>query len=253
MQLLAAEPITRPVDLRTPGIVDGARVTQDLLDQLVWSTHALDRFCERVNPSLVRGQAREQLKLLASRVGRVSVLPPAWALGTGGHETLFFLRFGDEIALPVSLTSEQAARAHGTSKPYVVTTCLTRNWLHQSLPDLREGMLASSIMFSRACQRKFRERVAAQPDGADIAAWQELWDLTAAHGRLAERPPAWVDTEERKADMYLLIGEEIVIPVVHADLSLARADRKPKPLVALTVFTRWHALEQQQAAAVSWM
>src|SRR4051812_18838316 len=71
-------------------------------DHLGISDHAVDRYIERVKPTLTRREATKDLRRLARSVGSITTERPDW-VGEACHVDGWLL-LGDDIALPVLKT-----------------------------------------------------------------------------------------------------------------------------------------------------
>lgn len=100
------------------------------------SDHAVDRYVERVKPSLTRREAMRDLRRLARTIGTVTTQRPEW-VGESCHVDGWLL-LGEDIALPVIRTP--------------------RGWLVKT--TLARGVLAPGVRRSRnrfkAARRRWR-------------------------------------------------------------------------------------------------
>jgi hypothetical protein len=72
------------------------------------------------------------------------------------------------------------------------------------------------VLLSHHCVERFHERV--RPALDRIAARRELEALI-AHGEIADEPPEWMArTMREEAEAYLIVTDDLVLPLVHTGL-----------------------------------
>lgn len=116
------------------------------MDGSVWfTTHAIERYVERVRPALTKAAARCELVRLCE-VAEVALERPAW-LGLG-EATDAFLLLGDDVVLPL-------VRGH---TGWVAITCMTRGCISPA-----ERMARNNRNRARRYARSHKRREAPRP------------------------------------------------------------------------------------------
>lgn len=67
--------------------------------EVIVSTHALDRYAQRVRPALTRDQASHDLERLIATHGHLDTQPPPWLRAAPGRA---YLHLGDDVCLPLA-------------------------------------------------------------------------------------------------------------------------------------------------------
>jgi hypothetical protein len=97
------------------------------------TSHAVDRFQERVRPGLSHEQAEEELGRLI-RFGEVSSAPPRWLADTQRQRAAFYLLVGD-IVLPLDPHPAQRERLQAL-------TCLVAGGISEAARERRNSLRA---------------------------------------------------------------------------------------------------------------
>lgn len=122
------------------------------------TTHALERYCERVRPLAV-DQARAELAALLEQCGELLAGGPDWVDSDSDE---WFVVLGDDVALPLS-----PPRSRGG--PWIAVSCLTRG-----LPTARERRSRARHRSSRRARRYAQSRPGRRPLPGAERDWRGL-------------------------------------------------------------------------------
>lgn len=109
------------------------------------SSHAAQRFAERVRPGLTVHGAMEELRRLVLVATR-SEFAPAWLTTDDEHQS--YLLIGDDVCLPLKRSGQRL----------VATTCLTRELITPWERAKRNRLRAARTAAVRARSRNNRDR-----------------------------------------------------------------------------------------------
>lgn len=124
----------------------GRSVADMRVQDLQLTTHAVERYHERLCPGLRLADARKRLELLILEHGQLVQAPPEWIANQHDHRERLWLMLGEDVALPV------------TRSGWVVS-CLARGGLSPTVRQRRKYRRVSRRV-RRASERRRRGRAA---------------------------------------------------------------------------------------------